>query len=78
MITFTTLGAGQYYLTPGDISLYNSAGHLVETPKAKIVFDLGRGCLRTLTELGVSVHDIDVLCLSHLHPDHVAGTLCYR
>lgn len=75
MITFTTLGAGQYYLTPGDVSLYNSAGHLIETPQAKILFDLGRGCLRTLTELGISVHAIDVLCISHLHPDHVADVL---
>lgn len=75
MITFTTLGAGQYYLIPGDVSLYNSAGHLIETPRAKILFDLGRGCLRTLTELGISVHDIDALCLTHLHPDHVADVL---
>ncbi|EKE00571.1 MAG: beta-lactamase protein [uncultured bacterium] len=75
MITFTTLGAGQYYLTPGDLSLYNSAGHLLETPQAKILFDFGRGCLRTLTALGISVHDIDLLCLSHLHPDHVADVL---
>lgn len=75
MITFTTLGAGQYSLTPGDISLYNSAGHLIETPQTKVLLDFGRGCLRTLTCLGVSVHDIDVVCLSHLHPDHVADVL---
>ncbi len=71
----TILGAGQYYLTPGDLSLYNATGQLVETSDAKIIMDFGRGCLRSLTQLGISVHEIDLICISHLHPDHVADLL---
>lgn len=71
----TILGAGQYYLTPGDLSLYNATGQLVEVGQSKIIMDFGRGCLRSLTQLGVSVHDIDIICISHLHPDHVADLL---
>lgn len=75
MITVTVLGAGQYWLTPGDVSFYNSAGNLVATTTTKIILDLGRGCLRTLTEAGISIHDIDALCITHFHPDHVADVL---
>jgi len=37
-----------------------------------IVFDLGSGSVRRLWEEGVDVRRIDVLALSHFHPDHTA------
>lgn len=76
-ITVTVLGAGQYFLTPGDVSFYNSEGNVIQTKTTTVILDLGRGCLRTLTEKGISVHDIDALCISHLHPDHVADVLAF-
>ncbi len=77
MITVTVLGAGQYFLTPGDVSFYNSTGAIATSGDTKIILDLGRGCLRTLTEQGISIHDIDALVLSHLHPDHVADVSAF-
>lgn len=36
-----------------------------------LVLDLGSGSLRSLARLGLDFSDIDILALSHLHPDHV-------
>lgn len=40
---------------------------------ALALIDLGFRCLRVLTELGISVHDVEACVVSHNHPDHVAG-----
>ncbi len=37
------------------------------------VVDPGFKCLSVLSEIGVSIHDIDTCVISHNHPDHVAG-----
>lgn len=42
----------------------------VRTAAALVLIDLGSGSLRTLTTLGLDVNDLDLLCLTHLHPDH--------
>lgn len=36
-----------------------------------LLLDLGSGTLRALLRYGLDFNDIDILCLSHLHPDHV-------
>ena len=36
-----------------------------------ILLDLGSGTLRSLLNYDLNMNDIDVLCLSHHHPDHV-------
>jgi len=35
-----------------------------------LLLDIGSGTLRRLAEAGVSIHDIDLIFLSHFHPDH--------
>lgn len=75
MITVTVLGAGQYYFTPGETDFYNSTGNVIATETTTLILDLGRGCLRTFIEQGYSIHQIDALCITHTHPDHVADAL---
>ena len=67
----TILGCGRYKVT----SNYNSTGNLVSTDSTHIVLDFGRGNLRALTEQGLSVNDLDAICLSHFHPDHTADVM---
>lgn len=74
-MNLTILGCGQYKITPGVLENYNTTGNLIETDSVKIVLDFGRGNLRALTQLGISVHDLDAIAISHLHPDHVADIL---
>jgi ribonuclease BN (tRNA processing enzyme) len=45
---------------------------LVETGRAKILFDLGPGTIRRLLEYRVSIFDITHLAFSHFHPDHTS------
>ncbi|MBI2415894.1 MAG: MBL fold metallo-hydrolase [Candidatus Kerfeldbacteria bacterium] len=69
----TILGCGRYQIT----SNYNSTGNLITTHQIKLVLDFGRGNLHALTQLGYTVNDIDVICISHTHPDHVADLLAF-
>jgi glyoxylase-like metal-dependent hydrolase (beta-lactamase superfamily II) len=50
----------------------------IDTGSAKILFDTGFGepeslLLAGLNSLGVSAADIDVVVLTHEHPDHIGG-----
>ncbi|MCK9375724.1 MAG: ribonuclease Z [Syntrophobacterales bacterium] len=40
-----------------------------------VVLDLGSGSLRALLRRGLNFSDIDVLALTHLHPDHVGDLI---
>ena len=40
-----------------------------------LVLDLGAGSLRSLLRYGLDFSAIDVLALTHLHPDHVGDLL---
>lgn len=56
-----------------------TSGYLVTTDSGKnIVIDMGAGCLSKLQEY-ISIADIDMIILSHLHFDHCSdmGTLNY-
>ncbi len=46
---------------------------LVEAGGKKYVFDVGRGAIQRLTELGIGYDQIDGVFFTHLHSDHVVG-----
>jgi ribonuclease BN (tRNA processing enzyme) len=48
----------------------SSCAVLVETGRAKILMDLGRGTMDRLLVYGVTIFDLTHICLSHFHPDH--------
>jgi ribonuclease BN (tRNA processing enzyme) len=43
---------------------------LLDTGNTRILFDCGIGSYHRLEQLGVSVNDIDAICLTHHHLDH--------
>ncbi len=72
-MNLSILGCGRFQPT----SNYNSTGNLVSTASTNIIADFGRGCLQALTKLGRQVSDIDAICITHVHPDHVADLLTF-
>jgi ribonuclease BN (tRNA processing enzyme) len=65
-VTVTILGSGT--IVP---SLARSTcSFLLEAAGQKLLFDIGPGTMRRLLEAGTSINEIDLLLLSHLHPDH--------
>ncbi|MDD2902526.1 MAG: ribonuclease Z [Syntrophales bacterium] len=48
-----------------------SPGYGVRAGGRLVFLDLGPGVLRAMLRYGLNFSEIDVLCLSHLHPDHV-------
>jgi ribonuclease BN (tRNA processing enzyme) len=50
----------------------NASGLLVETKHSHIQVDMGPGTLRRLTEAGKRPDSIDMILISHFHPDHVS------
>jgi len=50
----------------------SSSACLLRVNDRNILIDCGAGTLRRLLEDGLSYHDIDLLLLTHLHPDHTA------
>jgi len=49
-----------------------SPSYLLELPGQLILIDIGPGTVRRLSELNVSLNDIDAICCTHFHPDHIA------
>jgi ribonuclease BN (tRNA processing enzyme) len=50
----------------------SSSALLVETGRARILMDLGRGTIDRLLTCGVTIFDLTHICLSHFHPDHTS------
>ena len=46
---------------------------LIEAGDQKLLIDAGRGATIRLYQLGVALHRIDGLLLTHYHSDHIAG-----
>lgn len=49
-----------------------ASGILLQAGGKNIVVDMGLGTLHKLLQLGITYSDIDLLCLTHIHPDHVS------
>ncbi|MDL2255252.1 MBL fold metallo-hydrolase [Parabacteroides sp. OttesenSCG-928-G06] len=52
---------------------------LVQTPTHNILFDtgLGQNLFMNMESLGVTAEDVDILCITHMHGDHIGGMLQY-
>ncbi len=48
------------------------SGLALAFPSHLIFFDGGGGALRQMPKLGLDFRQVDHLCLSHFHPDHVS------
>jgi len=62
----------------GVPSLERSAcSFLLETGSQKILFDLGPGTIRRLTEAGIALPQISFVFFSHFHPDHTGDLVAF-
>jgi ribonuclease BN (tRNA processing enzyme) len=50
----------------------NSSGYVVKDKGTIVLLDCGPGILRRMAEAKIDFREIDVICLSHFHPDHVS------
>ncbi|MDD5022333.1 MAG: MBL fold metallo-hydrolase [Endomicrobiaceae bacterium] len=51
---------------------------LAVTPDAKILFDTGsepKILIRRLNEIKIEPEDINFICITHMHPDHIGGLI---
>jgi len=48
----------------------NPCAFLLEAAGQVLLFDIGPGTMRRLLEAGTGIGDIDLLLISHIHPDH--------
>ncbi len=69
IMKLTVLGSGVSITFPGTGFRYSSA-HLIEVGNRKILFDAGIGVLPQIARLGVTLPEIDTICISHFHADH--------
>jgi len=63
---------------PADMAQFFFTPTLVESGGQKILFDtgLGQGGIATaLAEAGVTPDQIDVVVITHMHPDHIGGVM---
>lgn len=70
MTSITLLGTAG---GPGGHTRRSGIASLVEVDGIRMLVDAGVGVVRQLTHLGLTVGDIDVVFLTHLHDDHTAG-----
>lgn len=68
-IRVTLLGTG----TPRPLMDRFGPSILVEAGGEKLIFDVGRGAMQRLYQLGVSYGDLTGVLLTHLHSDHIVG-----
>jgi ribonuclease BN (tRNA processing enzyme) len=72
-LTLLPVGVGAAYARPGEVQscyLVRAAGRLV-------CLDLGAGALNRL-QRHAAPHDLDLVVITHLHPDHCADLLSLR
>ncbi len=66
---------------PGGHATRSGIASLVESAGRRFLVDAGEGVSRQLVRAGLSVRDVDVVFLTHLHDDHTGGLpglLSYR
>ncbi len=64
----TILGTG----TATPLLNRNASGLVIEAAGSSILVDLGPGALRRLCEAGLDYKQIDIILITHFHPDHVS------
>ena len=67
-MSVTVLGSG----TCVPSARRSSPAILIRGEDKLLLLDIGSGTLRRLAETGTSINDIDLIFLSHFHPDHCA------
>lgn len=67
-VEITILGSGTATPTPAR----NASGLVVRTSDALILVDIGPGTLRRMCEAGIDHRRIDMILITHFHPDHVS------
>jgi len=72
-IHVTILGSG----TCVPSLVRSSCSVAVKTGMTNILIDAGPGTMRRLLEAGISIYDIDILLLSHFHPDHCSEIISF-
>ena len=50
----------------------SSSAYLLKINNKNILIDCGPGTVRRLLDVGVTYNDIDLILITHLHPDHTA------
>ena len=63
---------------PADRTQFYFTPTLVDTGSEKVLFDTGLGAgglLKALAQTGHAPDDIDVVVLTHMHPDHIGGLM---
>ena len=68
MMKLTILGSGTYVPTKDR----GPAGYWLEAGPLNVLIDAGSGTLQRMVRAGKDYMDIDVIIVSHLHPDHVS------
>jgi len=63
----TVLGSG----TGVPSAKRSSPGYFLKVKGHNVLFDGGSGTLRRMEEAGLSYKDVDLICYTHGHPDHV-------
>jgi ribonuclease BN (tRNA processing enzyme) len=64
----TILGSGT--IVPS--LMRSSPAHILKIGGKTVLIDLGPGTLKRMVEAGSGILDIDVVCISHFHPDHIS------
>ncbi|WP_035288292.1 ribonuclease Z [Clostridium sp. KNHs214] len=69
MLKVSLLGTGGTMPLPGR----NLTALLCKCKGSMILIDCGEGTQVALKELGWGIKNIDIICLTHYHPDHIVG-----
>lgn len=68
-MNFTVLGSGSSYPSTSR----GAPCHVVSCHDRSILLDAGEGCTRALQTAGIDFTDLDAICITHFHTDHVGG-----
>ena len=55
----------------------NSSGLYIQSSKVKAIVDMGAGTLRRMCEAKIDYREIDLIALTHFHPDHVTDFISF-
>ncbi len=54
-----------------------SSGLVVKADEKIILIDSGSGTLERLLKAGITYRDVDVICYTHVHPDHISDLVSF-